>query len=231
MSVRPLLGSVKSILAVKDVVVSFYSKNPRLANACTGCLTFSLGDIIAQKLEQQRTGSSTKLNIWRSVQIGALGIAMNSFFLHHWYRSLDRVVGSSMTNRLGVAAKVVADQTIYAPFAITSFFYFTSACNSSSVAEANSSFMDKLGRSFVPTYLADCMLWPASNYVNFRYVSLAYRPSFTAVVQLLWQTYMSTTSSLKAGATEAVAGSLDPSSSGGSSSSSNSSSSDRGEDS
>ena len=47
--------------------------------------------------------------------------------LHHWYRSLDYTFGRGMkTNSRGVMFKTVADQLIYAPFAITMFFGYVS---------------------------------------------------------------------------------------------------------
>lgn len=195
MSIRPVLSGAKSLLHIKDALVTAYRSNPRLANACTGCLTFSLGDVLAQKIEQRKAGSASQFDVWRSIQIGLLGLVMNGFFLHHWYHGLDRIVGSSMTSKIGVATKVAADQLIYAPFAIVTFFGFNSIREAQSVTELAPSFMGKMHQSFVSTFLADCVLWPASNFINFRYINLAYRPSFTAVVQLLWQTYLSFTSS------------------------------------
>ena len=47
--------------------------------------------------------------------------------LHHWYRSLDYTFGRGMkTNKRGVMYKTIADQLIYAPFAITMFFGYIS---------------------------------------------------------------------------------------------------------
>lgn len=192
MSVRPYQGA-KRVWSVKDALAQAFQTNPRLANAVTGGLTFALGDVIAQKLELVKTGSSKKLDLWRSMQIGCLGVAMNGFFLHHWYHSLDRVLGSSMTCKIGVAGKVIADQFVFAPFAIAAFFGFNSARQASSVEETEELFASKMETSFVSTFLADCSLWPAANFVNFRYIPLAYRPSFTAAVQLVWQTYLSAT--------------------------------------
>lgn len=178
---------------MKDALAQAFQTNPRLANAVTGGITFALGDVIAQKLELMNAGSSKKLDFWRSMQIGCLGIAMNGFFLHHWYHTLDRVLGSSMTCKVGVAGKVIADQCVFAPFAIAAFFGFNSGRQASSVAEAQELFASTMESSFVSTFLADCSLWPAANFVTFRYIPLAYRPTFTATVQLLWQTYMSAT--------------------------------------
>lgn len=196
---RTLVGGTKQIWALKNALVTAYRAHPRLANALTGCATFSLGDILAQKLEMRKNDKSdAEYDIVRAAQVGLLGFVMNGFFLHHWYHALDRVVGTSMTSKLGVAIKVAADQFIYAPFAIVSFFYFTSFRKSGDVGKSNEEFVAKMEASFVPTFLADCVLWPSANFVNFRYVTLAFRPTFTAIVQLMWQTYLSATSSQSA---------------------------------
>lgn len=172
-----------------------YRSNPRLANAFTGCATFFMGDVLAQKIELETNKKEAEYDLVRAAQVGALGFVMNGFFIHHWYNSLDRVVGPSMTSKVVVGLKVAADQLIYAPFSIATFFYFTSFRESRDVAEANREFMPKMEQSFTQTFLADCALWPLANFVNFRFVTLTHRPAFTAIVQLLWQTYMSATSS------------------------------------
>lgn len=191
MSARLFVLGTKKLSIIRHAVTSFYALNPRLANACTGCVTFTLGDILAQKIQVRTEKDAQSLDYWRSLQVGALGLVMNGIFLHHWYNTLDKIVGSSMTSKFGVAMKVAADQFIYAPFAILTFFGFTSVREAGSVSSAKEEFKNKVQGNFTTTFLADCTLWPLSNFVNFRYVNLAYRPSFTAVVQLLWQTYLS----------------------------------------
>jgi hypothetical protein len=196
MSARPYLGGAKRVWSARETVVQAYKTNPRLANAVTGFATFSLGDVLAQKVEQKQSGVVRKLDLWRSTQLGFLGVVMNGFFLHHWFNLLDRVVGSSMKSKIGVAAKVAADQFIFAPFAIAVFFGYNTVRQSSSIDDAQVRWLNCMRQNFMPTFVADCSLWPAANFVNFRYVHLNYRPTFTAAVQLLWQTYMSATFSL-----------------------------------
>ena len=194
MSYKLILGNIRRFSAFKDAFISVFKSNPRFANALTGCVTFSMGDILAQKLEAKSSNKENGIDFWRSLQVGLLGVIMNGFCLHYWYLSLDKVIGASMTNKIGIASKVLADQTIYAPFAIVSFFYFASLRTTNEVSLANAKFWEKMDVGFVKTFLADCVIWPMSNYVNFRYIPLPYRPSFTAVIQLMWQTYMSLTS-------------------------------------
>ena len=189
-------------------IAGVYARNPRLANATTGGLTFAAGDLAAQRLEMSRHRSVAEregqqkdshqyeqqsYNFRRAAQLGALGFVMNGAFLYTWYTRLDAVIGSSQSSKLGVAAKVAADQFVYAPFSIAVFFYFMSLRQTGSVAAAGAEFGDKMRENFITTYCADCLLWPCSNFVNFRFVQLAYRPTFTAVIQFIWQTYLSYT--------------------------------------
>lgn len=207
---------IRFTMSVRAAISNLYATNPRAANAFTGGCTFTLGDLTAQRLEmargsdnssakrdlRERTSTTTtaeqernrSYDFYRAAQLGLLGVVMNGVFLYTWYTSLDRIIGSSRKSKLGVAAKVAADQFIYAPFAITTFFYFMSIRKHRDVALANGDFAEKMQSKFFTTYMADCMLWPCSNFVNFRFVPLPYRPSFTAIIQFIWQTYLSYTS-------------------------------------
>jgi hypothetical protein len=163
---------------------SIYRTHPQLSNACTGFITFSAGDLIAQKLDK----NSTHVNMRRAVQLGLLGVVMNGFFLHRWFIILDNVIGKSVKN--GAILKVMADQVVYAPFTILTFFGFACVMKPSTEFEMKT-LTDKIQNDFVKTYIADCTIWPAANFINFTFVPLIYRASFTAITQLVWQTYLS----------------------------------------
>jgi len=176
-----------------------FSTHPKFSNACTGFLTFSVGDVIAQKLEHSE---GKVVDFKRSLKLGVLGFVMNGFFLYRWFAYLDRVVGTCMKTKANVLYKVLADQVVYAPFAIIAYFSYATAMKTlggesspvaASAAEdpSASSFVDKMHNDFWPTFAADCSIWPLANVVNFRYVPLLYRATFTSVVTLIWQTYLS----------------------------------------
>ena len=59
-------------------------------------------------------------------QVGVLGICLNGFALHGWYRVLDRVFGKQLDSWRVVLSKVLADQAVYAPFACASFLVWAS---------------------------------------------------------------------------------------------------------
>jgi hypothetical protein len=118
---------------------------------------------------------------------------MNGYFLTNLYTLLDRVVGTSMKSMRTVVLKCLADQLVYAPFTIVSFFGFQTVIRyfPNNPEEMSSYFFSKMKNHFWSTFFADCTVWPLANAINFRVISLVYRPTFTAVVQLLWQTYLS----------------------------------------
>mmetsp|Transcript_22334 Transcript_22334/g.37364 ORF Transcript_22334/g.37364 Transcript_22334/m.37364 type:complete len:216 (+) Transcript_22334:109-756(+) len=186
-----IIQNSKSLSSAGAALHAFYTSNPKVASACVGSLTFCLGDIIAQSLERDKRQSEFRLDLKRSFQLGMLGVFINGVFMPHWYRALDKVLGSSAENLVNLGLKVVADQLVFAPFAMISFFYVSALRSASTWEAAFSSFCAKIKEEGASTYAADWLLWPMANCVNFRYVPLIYRPSFTAGVQLIWQTFMS----------------------------------------
>ncbi|KAJ1422743.1 hypothetical protein B484DRAFT_452203 [Ochromonadaceae sp. CCMP2298] len=175
----------------RSAINVFYTLNPRVANAGIGCVTFCLGDLLAQYVESKTKGQRYKPDFSRAASVGCFGAVSNGVFLHSWYLLLDKVVGSSMKSKMGVITKVVADQLVYAPFTITSYFAFASVRSSPDLASAKEQFLSKMKESFVRTFASDACLWPVANAFNFKFIPLIYRASFTAVVQVVWQTYLS----------------------------------------
>jgi len=188
----PLVGNITRSRALREYVRNVFESHPKLANSITGFLTFSVGDLISQAFDRKDLENKRKyFDIGRSIQFGMLGIAMNGVSLHYWYRFLDKVGGTCKANKLGVAFKVIADQIIYAPFAIIAFFGFSSFKSSENMPKLVDNFNMKMNNNFLPVFAADCTLWPIVNIINFRYISLSYRPTFVAVAQVVWQTYLS----------------------------------------
>ena len=130
------------------------------------------------------------IDYWRAIKTGALGITLNGFALHLWFRTLDATFGAAMTLR-NVVFKCIADQLVYAPFSIIMFFSYASATKGGTVTEIVERSKEKINTSIYSTWLADCSVWPMVNFLNFRYIPIHFRPTFVCCVQLAWQVYMS----------------------------------------
>jgi hypothetical protein len=178
----------KKFIAIKDQVHGVFERSPRLANAITGFATFSVGDFLVQRYE---LNSIEQVDFQRCLNLGTLGIVMNGYFLVSWYGILDRFIGRSMRCLQTVSMKVVADQVVFAPFTIGAFFGVSGLVRYSNPTEVVNYFESKMKNNFWSTFIADCTIWPLMNVVNFKFIPLIYRPAFTAVVQLVWQSYLS----------------------------------------
>jgi protein Mpv17 len=183
-------------------IAGTFKSSPQLSNSVTGLVTFSAGDVLSQKFLNE----GTDVDFGRAIKTGMLGVFMNGVVLHHWYNTLDRVFGKSMSSTKGVVLKMAADQLIYAPFSIAVFFGFASSLATMEATSQDTSsikriemipgkvvelLIEKMENSFLPTLLADCCVWPFVNLINFSYIPKNYRPSFVGFAQLIWQTFVS----------------------------------------
>lgn len=146
---------------VAKAVHSAYMSHPRVANSVTGFAAFAAGDIFAQSLivneeDTKSLNEAVKFDYSKVVQIGLLGVCINGFILHYWFRLLDRVLGNSMNNMGAVVSKALCDQLFYAPTAIMIFFTFKELQKSrEEEAPLVERLQDKVQRDFISTYLAD----------------------------------------------------------------------------
>jgi protein Mpv17 len=170
-----------------------FEENPRFAGAVAGFCTFSAGDLMAQSVDKQlvKCNHDDKFDFLKAFKIGALGALMNGWWMTSWYRYLDRIFGASMKDTKGVLLKIIADQIVYAPMAIFVFFGYTSMITSSTTSEMFSEFHTKMNQGFISTYIMDWTLWPLANGINFRFIPMVYRTTYTSIVQFLWQSYLS----------------------------------------
>jgi protein Mpv17 len=172
-----------------------YKSHPKISNSITGFVAFASGDLIAQSLESQSQGvafNKSEINLKLIFQVGCLGIFINGFVLHYWFRILDRVMGKAMGNMWAVTGKALADQLFFAPVAILLFFSTKALQNlEGDMSGLAAAVYSKMERDFLTTYLADWSMWPAVNMINFRFIPISYRPTFVGFAQLIWQTYMS----------------------------------------
>ena len=163
------------------------SRLRRLLVGGSGALTFGGGDLLARlRSELDPSADSSSSAPWRNTAvIAALGGVTTSAILPWWFATLDSVFGRTMLDRRVVLAKMLADQAFYAPFAVTLFvFAQAEICGLPSARAMSREDLTRL-------WLADCLVWPFINWVNFRHVPLFFRPLFVACCQLLWQTFMS----------------------------------------
>lgn len=100
-----------------------------------------------------------------------------------WFKFLQNNVNLKST-KATIAARVVADQTLFAP---TNMFMFLS---SMSIMEGTDP-VEKLKKTWWPGYKANCMVWPAVQTANFSIVPLQHRVLVVNVISLGWNCFLS----------------------------------------
>ena len=143
---------------------------PLLTNCITGGALGALGDVFAQRLEQQ-DGEGAVL------KAAITGVVMNGLFVPFWYRKLDAMLPG--TTMKAISQKTLAD--IAVPGAMG---------NAAAIAARGSPIPEVLRR--MPEVLFwDCTVFVPYNLIAFGKIPLHIRPSVTALVTLGWNTYLS----------------------------------------
>ncbi|GLI62360.1 hypothetical protein VaNZ11_004979 [Volvox africanus] len=131
-------------------------KHPVMTQAATSALLWGLGDAMAQRIENRGRGG---IDARRVALTAAFGGAVIGPAGHGWYLMLERLV-----MQLGLACsmksmllKVTADNLLYSPCYVLAFFaYGCMAIDGLSPAI----FVEKMREEFMPTMLAEALVWP-----------------------------------------------------------------------
>jgi protein Mpv17 len=199
---------VERMSFIFKTVGGLFARQPTLSNAATGFACFGIGEMAAQKTENRPA------DLRRAAQIGALGCIMNGVVMMRWFAYLDAVFGTSMTSPRTLICKTVADQIVYAPFGITTFFAYSCMLDQVStsptrdtkmvssapivggqspsfVTRWSAEFSHLMDSSFMKTFTLDCCVWPMVNMIQFRFVPLNFRPAVNGIVATAWQSFVS----------------------------------------
>ncbi|KAH7138688.1 hypothetical protein B0J11DRAFT_515104 [Dendryphion nanum] len=154
---------------------------PLLTQAVTTAILFGTGDVLSQQAVE-KVGPENH-NFARTGRMAAYGGVIFGPAATKWYSFLASRVNLSTTNRT-IAARVAADQFIFAPTNMTFFLSSMAYMEGSSPAE-------KLKKAWVPGMTNNFLLWPWVQAVNFRFVPLEHRVLVVNFVALGWNCYLS----------------------------------------
>ncbi|KAL5414292.1 Protein required for ethanol metabolism [Paraphaeosphaeria minitans] len=156
-------------------------KAPLLTQSITTAVLFATGDVIAQQAVERK--GLDKHELARTGRMFAYGGIIFGPVATKWYTFLANRVSLSTTNRT-IAARVAADQFVFAPINMTCFL-------SSMAYFEGSSVKDKLNKAWVPGMTNNFLLWPWVQAVNFKFVPLEHRVLVVNFVALGWNCYLS----------------------------------------
>lgn len=104
---------------------------------------------------------------------------------HYWYILLDRVL-PGITGR-AVARKVLADQCIFGPICLSTFFIGMGVLE----GKGSKEIAIDMKTLFLPTYLLEWVVWPAAQALNFYVVPPQMRVLYVNSVLLVWAVILS----------------------------------------
>eukprot|EP00877_Chromochloris_zofingiensis_P007836 jgi/Chrzof1/3305/Cz12g20090.t1 len=107
---------------------------------------------------------------------------------HWWFGFLDKnIFPTRMGHPITALAKTALDQLFMAPLGIAMFFFSVNMLEGNKPAAAAQVASEK----FRPVLLANYMLWPAANLINFALVPPEQRILYVNVIYVFWVSFLS----------------------------------------
>ncbi|KAK9448836.1 uncharacterized protein V1518DRAFT_438290 [Limtongia smithiae] len=133
--------------------------------------------------------SSKSFQFDRMIRFATWGFVLSTF-LFKWLQMLDSWIPITETSvAIPVLLRVIVDQTIWTPAALSGFFAFMSYVEGG----GSHAFRHKLATLFVPTLKSNFLLWPAAQIINFRLIPLHFQLPFISTIGVFWNTWLSFT--------------------------------------
>ena len=151
------------------------ASRPILTQSITTSFLFATGDTMAQQLVEKRGADAH--NYARTGRMALYGGAVFGPGATLWFRFLQKKVVIPGRPNLEIVARVLTDQCV---FASTNLFVFLS----SMALMEGSDPRDKLRDSYKTALSKNWMLWPAVQFVNFKFVPLDMRVLVVNIVSL-----------------------------------------------
>ncbi|XP_019878339.2 mpv17-like protein 2 [Aethina tumida] len=165
------------------VRTAFSDKYLLYTNVAISISLSGLGDVLEQNYEIL----TEELETWdpkrtRMMALSGCGVGV---VCHYWYRVLDRTL-PGYTIRT-VCKKIVVDQMIGSPLAISTFFLSCAYLEGSSMNQ----FVEEVKAKAWRLYAAEWMIWPPAQFINFYWLSTKYRVLFDNTISLGYDVYTS----------------------------------------
>ncbi|KAI4491067.1 hypothetical protein M0802_010484 [Mischocyttarus mexicanus] len=166
---------------IKDKL--FSSKNLFYTNVAISISLSAVGDIIEQHYEIIK-GQWEKWSPSRTRNMAVSGMSIG-IVCHYWYRYLDSKL-SGRTSKI-VLKKVIIDQLVCSPLCISIFFLTVGLLEGSNLSELNYEIVNKAHK----LYLAEWIIWPPAQVINFYFLPTKYRVLYDNTVSLGYDVYTS----------------------------------------
>uniref|UniRef100_A0A1B0G890 Mpv17-like protein 2 n=1 Tax=Glossina morsitans morsitans TaxID=37546 RepID=A0A1B0G890_GLOMM len=162
---------------------AFSSKYLLFTNMGISCVLGAVGDVLEQNYEIYE-GELKQWNPTRSLNMGISGLSVG-VVCHYWYQYLDTRL-PSRTFKV-VLQKIFLDQVIGSPIYISCFFITMGLLEKKS----NREILDEMREKAWKLYVAEWVVWPVAQFVNFYWLPSRYRIFYDNVVSLGYDVFTS----------------------------------------
>ncbi|XP_029164059.1 mpv17-like protein 2 isoform X2 [Nylanderia fulva] len=161
----------------------FSPKNLLYTNVGISISLSGTGDILEQHYEMLK-GDWDRWSFVRTRNMAISGMSIG-IVCHYWYKFLDtRMAGRTIGI---VLKKVVVDQLICSPLCISMFFLTLAMLENSSFKE----FKDEIRKKAHRLYIAEWVIWPPAQVINFYFLPTRYRVLYDNMISLGYDVYTS----------------------------------------
>lgn len=197
MSLTPILGRASVATKFLNQVI-FGRRNLLLTNALISAAMATVGDSVVQSYECLSKTSSTKgpedgpkdeesakgYQLKRTMHMTTAGLT-TGVTTHYWYLALERMLGSRRTASV-LLRKIALDQILFSPVNLFVYFGTLGFCERSTWTTIWGELLEK---GLKDIYLAEWVIWPPVQLINFALLPLRYRILFDNVVSLGFDIY------------------------------------------
>ncbi|KAJ7275262.1 hypothetical protein B0H12DRAFT_1086469 [Mycena haematopus] len=173
-----------------------FDTRPHTTLAVTGGCLNALGDVVAQvshNILRKPHDERKSYDPLRTLRFFVFGASISPF-LGRWNTFLERqfplraLNGNGKVSPKALAKRVAADQIVMAPIGLVAFIGTMGVLEGRTRTQISQKYSDL----FMPTIRTNWSVWPVLQFVNFRYMPLAYRVPFQSTCGVFWTLYLST---------------------------------------
>lgn len=194
MSLTPILGRASVATKFLNQVI-FGKRNLLLTNALISAAMGAVGDSVVQSYECLSKTSSKGpedgqdepekgYQLKRALHMTTAGLT-TGVTTHYWYLALERMLGSRRTASV-LLRKIALDQILFSPVNLLVYFGTIGLCERSTLSTFCTEYVEK---GLKDIYLAEWIVWPPVQLINFALLPLRYRILFDNVVSLGFDIY------------------------------------------
>ncbi|CAG9812100.1 unnamed protein product [Chironomus riparius] len=173
----------KTAQVVNDQHTALFGKYLLLTNTVSSGFLMYIGEYFAQRIQKSKNMNENGYDREKMKQLAVVGLSQGP--LHHYtYMWMERLLPGNAKST--IVKKIMSDQFIVSPVFILHYFYTSYFLEGRKVTETNELLKDK----FLKVYVADWLVWPATQFINFQFVPLQYRVLYINMITMFYNIFL-----------------------------------------